>query len=582
MSVSLTVDGNKVTVPDHTSVLEAAAAAHISIPTLCRHEDLVPKGACGMCIVKIGGQTGFKRSCVTEAREGMSVWTSSPEIRDIRRGILELVLAAHPADCLQCIKHGKCELQTLAERFEIRDLHYDRYTRGLPVDQTSLGIVRDMNKCIGCGRCVEMCNETQTVASIFFRGRGADTIVAPTIGKSMGDSVCVNCGQCVVYCPVGALYEREQIDEVWKAIDDPDKIVVAQIAPAVRVAIGEEFGLEPGELCIGKLYSALKGMGVDVVFDTNFSADLTILEEGTELLGRIREGGPFPLITSCSPGWIKFCETFYPELLGNVSSCKSPQQMLGALIKTYYATQREIDPARLVSLSIMPCTAKKFEARRPEMNASGLCDVDFVLTTREIARMFRQAGICFADLDESAPDPLLSGYTGAATIFGASGGVMEAALRTAYELATGKSLARIDFSEVRGMQGVKEATVDMDGLAVKIAVTNGLGNARKILDTISAANKLGKPSYHFVEIMACSGGCIGGGGQPLPNTQAKRARRMEGLYMEDRGLALRKSHENPEVKRIYAEFLGSPGSSLAHKLLHTSYLDRREAASASS
>ncbi|HUX12508.1 MAG TPA: [Fe-Fe] hydrogenase large subunit C-terminal domain-containing protein, partial [Spirochaetia bacterium] len=355
MNVSLSIDGQRVSVPRTSTVLQAAAAAGISIPTLCRHEDLVPKGACGMCMVQIEGQAGFKRSCVTLAEEGMSIRTSNAELRDIRRGILELVLAAHPADCLQCIKHGKCELQGLAERFEIRDLRYDRYTRGLPVDRTSASIVRDMNKCIGCGRCVEVCNETQTVGSIFFHGRGADTIVAPAAGTHMGDSVCVNCGQCVVYCPVGALFERESIEEVWRAIDDPRKTVVAQIAPAVRVAIGEEFGMEPGDLSVGKLYSALRALGVDVVFDTNFSADLTIMEEGTELLARVKEGGPFPLITSCSPGWIKFGETFYPELLENVSSCKSPQQMLGALIKSYYASSRGIDQDCVVSLSIMPC-----------------------------------------------------------------------------------------------------------------------------------------------------------------------------------------------------------------------------------
>lgn len=574
MSISLTIDGNRISVPEHTSLLAAAAAAHILVPTLCRNEDLVSRGACGMCIVKVTGQEGYKRSCVTEAENGMSVLTSTPEIRTIRRSILELVLAAHPADCLQCIKHGKCELQTLAERFEIRDLMYDRYTRGLPLDQTSQGIVRDMNKCIGCGRCVEVCNEVQTVGSIFFRGRGADTIVAPAIGKSMGDSVCVNCGQCVVYCPVGALYERERMDEVWSAIHDPHKIVVSQIAPAVRVAIGEEFGLEPGELCVGKLYTALRAIGVDVVFDTNFSADLTIMEEGTELLERIKEGGPFPLITSCSPGWIKFGETLYPDLLEHVSSCKSPQQMLGALIKTYYATQRGIDPERIVSLSIMPCTAKKFEASRPEMKASSFRDVDYVLTTREIARMFREAGIDFADLSASPPDPLLSGYTGAATIFGASGGVMEAALRTAYELATGKTLQKLDFTEVRGMQGVKEATIDLDGLQVRVAVTNGLGNARKILDFVSDAKRRNEPSYHFIEIMACTGGCIGGGGQPLPDTLARRRMRMEGLYKEDKGLVLRKSHQNPEIKGVYAAFLEKPGSELAHRLLHTTYVDR--------
>jgi len=493
--VTLKINGNQITVPRGTSIYMAAAKAGISIPSLCRHEDLEPKGACGMCIVQIQGQPGFKRSCVTPVEEGMEVFTTTAAIRDIRRGILELVLAAHPADCLQCIKHGKCELQTLAEWFEIRSLRYDRYTRDLPVDASSFGIVRDMNKCIGCGKCVQVCNEVQTVASIFFHGRGSNTIVSPAYGSSMGQSVCVNCGQCVVYCPVGALYEKEAIEEVWKAIDDPQKIVVAQIAPSVRVAIGEEFGLAPGELTIGKLYSALRALGIDVVFDTNFSADLTIMEEATEFLQRLKGAGPFPLITSCSPGWIKFGETFFPDLMENVSSCKSP---------------------------------------------------------------------------------LLSRYTGAATIFGASGGVMEAALRTAYEMATGKTLEKVDFTEVRGMAGVKEAKIDVGGTPIKVAVTNGLGNARKLLERVEADKKAGHSSYHFIEIMACAGDCVGGGGQPIPNTLARRASRIEGLYREDRGLPFRKSHLNPEIKGLYAEYLGTPGSERAHALLHTHYTKREQ------
>ena len=574
--VTLKINGKQITVPGGTSIYMAAAKAGISIPSLCRHEDLEPKGACGLCIVQIQGQPGFKRSCVTPVEEGMEVFTTTAAIRDIRRGILELVLAAHPSDCLQCIKHGKCELQTLAEGLEIRTLRFDRYTRELPVDASSFGIVRDMNKCIGCGRCVQVCNEVQTVASIFFHGRGSNTIVSPAYGSSMGQSVCVNCGQCVVYCPVGALYEKEAIEEVWKAIDDPQKIVVAQIAPSVRVAIGEEFGLAPGELSIGKLYSALRALGIDVVFDTNFSADLTIMEEATEFLQRLKSAGPLPLITSCSPGWIKFGETFFPDLLENVSSCKSPQQMLGALIKTYYAESRGIDRDSIVSLSIMPCTAKKYEAARPEMNSSGSRDVDYVLTTREIARMIRQVGIDFANLPEGNPDPLLSRYTGAATIFGASGGVMEAALRTAYEMATGKTLEKVDFTEVRGMAGVKEAEIDVGGTPIKVAVTNGLGNARKLLERVEADKKSGHSSYHFIEIMACAGGCVGGGGQPLPNTLARRASRIEGLYREDRGLPFRKSHLNPEIQGLYAEYLGSPGSERAHSLLHTHYTKREQ------
>jgi len=571
MDVTLWIEGKKVTVPAKSSVLYAASQAGISVPTLCNHEDLTPMGACGMCIVKIEGQNGYKRACVTEVEPEMRVQTGTAAIRNIRRGILELVLAAHPADCLQCIKHGKCELQNLAERFEIRKLHFDRHDRGLSVDETSRGIVRDMNLCIGCGRCVEVCNEVQSVGSIFFHGRGSNTIVSPASGSSMGSSVCVNCGQCVVYCPVGALHENEAIEAVWEAIEAPQKHVVAQIAPAVRVAIGEEFGLAPGALSIGKLYSALRAIGVDVVFDTNFSADLTIMEEAHELLERIGNAGPLPLITSCSPGWIKFGETFYPDLLENVSTCKSPQQMLGALIKTYYATEKGLDPDNIVSLSIMPCTAKKFEAARPEMNGSGQRDVDHVLTTREIARMIRQAGIDFAKLPDGEPDPLLSNYSGAATIFGASGGVMEAALRTAYELVTGETLEALDFEDVRGMSGVKEATVDVGGTPVKVAVTNGLSNARAILDRIRAEKQSGKTGYHFVEIMACRGGCVGGGGQPLPNTLGKRAERIAGLYREDNGLRLRKSHENPEVVGLYREYLDKPGSERAHHLLHTSY-----------
>jgi len=574
MNVALNINGKSISVPQHTTVFEAASVAGVEIPTLCRHEDLLPKGVCGMCLVKIDGQAGFKRACVTHAEEGMSIKTSTPEIRQIRRGLIELVLAAHPTDCLQCIKHGKCELQDLAEKLEVRNLRFDQYTRGLPVDRTSASIVRDMNKCIGCGRCVEVCNDVQTVGSIFFHGRGSDTIVSPAYGTHMGDSVCTNCGQCVVYCPVGALYEHELIDDVWEAIEDPEKLVVAQVAPAVRVSLGEEFGMQPGELTVGRLYAALKTLGVDVVFDTNFSADLTIMEEGTELLERLQKGGPFPLITSCSPGWIKFGETFFPNLLENVSSCKSPQQMLGALTKTYFAGTRNIDPSRILSLSIMPCTAKKFESARPEMNASGYRDVDYVLTTRELARMIRQAGINFAALPEVSPDPLMSSYTGAATIFGASGGVMEAALRTAYEVATGTTLDQIEFTDVRGMDGVKEASVDVGGTNVRVAVSNGLGNSRILLNRIAANKREGKESYHFVEIMACAGGCIGGGGQPLENTFARRAERMKGLYREDRSLPRRKSHENPEVTQIYADFLDHPGSERAHALLHTHYVER--------
>lgn len=570
---SCTIDGKAVSVPEGTSVLEAAARAGIEIPTLCHHEDLDPLGSCGMCIVEIEGERDPKRACITQVQDGMSIATSTSRLRRRRRNLLELVLAAHPHDCLHCIRHGKCELQDLAETLEVRELHYDEHARGLPVDASSLSVVRDMNKCIGCGRCVQICNDVQSARAIQFQGRGSATVVAPA-GEGMAGGVCTNCGQCVVYCPVGALHEREDIDRAWTAIDDPQRTVVAQIAPAVRVALGEEFGMEPGELVIGQIYGALKALGVDVVLDTNFSADLTIMEEGTEFLQRVGAGGPLPLITSCSPGWIKFGETYFPELLENVSTCKSPQQMLGALIKTTYAERRELDPSRIVSLSVMPCTAKKYEAARPEMEDSGFRDVDVVLTTRELARMIREAGIDFQQVDVLPPDPVLSAYSGAATIFGASGGVMEAALRTAYEVATGKRLERLDFTDVRGMEGVKTATVDLDGTPINVAVASGLGNARELLETVAAAKRAGELPYHFVEIMACRGGCVGGGGQPLENTLAKREERIQGLYREDEGLPLRRSHENPEVQALYREYLGEPGGERSHHLLHTRYTPR--------
>ena len=572
--ITVTIDNTTIQVIEGTSVLDAAKQAGVDIPTLCRHEDLTPLGTCGMCMVEIEGKKELQRACITKAAKDMQILTNTPELRRLRSGILELVLATHPDDCLQCIKHGSCELQKLADRFEIRLLKYDKYTRGLPIDRTAAGIVRDMNKCIGCGRCVTVCQEVQSVKAINFMERGADTIVSPGYGMSMGSSVCVNCGQCVVYCPTGALYEKEVIDEVWSALDNPRKVVAAQVAPAVRVALGEEFGMAAGSLVIGKIYAALRSLGIDYIFDTNFSADLTIMEEGTELLERIDSGGPLPLITSCSPGWIKFGETYFPELLTHISTCKSPQQMLGTVIKTHFAKTHNINPENIVSLSIMPCTAKKFEAARPEMRDSGYPDVDYVLTTRELARMIRQAGIQFENIKEDQPDPILSQYSGAATIFGASGGVMEAALRTAYELTTGKTLGSLDFTEVRGIEGIKKASVDLDGTEIRVAVSNGLSNARTLLNIVSKAKKEGKMPFHFIEIMACRGGCIGGGGQPLENSLAKRAQRIAGLYAEDKNLPIRKSHENSEVLELYKDFLQKPGSEISHHLLHTHYRAR--------
>ncbi len=572
--ISLIIDNKPVEVESGTTILEAADKAGIDIPTLCRHEDIAPLGTCGMCMVEVDGSPDYTRACITEAKNGMRIRTHTSELRRIKRKLLELVLAAHPDDCLKCIRHGECELQKLAERFEIRDFEYERYTRGLPVDTSARGIVRDMNKCIGCGRCVEVCQGLQTVKAISFFERGSDTIVSPGAHTDMGSGVCVNCGQCVVYCPVGALHEKEQIDEVWAAIENPELHVAAQIAPSVRVALGEEFGMAPGELVIDKIYEALKLLGINTVFDTNFSADLTIMEEGTEFLNRLSEGGPFPLITSCSPGWIKFGETFFPDLIENISSCKSPQQMMGTLIKTYFAENQNIDPKKVVSLSIMPCTAKKFEADRPEMNDSGYKDVDYVLTTRELARMVRQAGINFDKLKGTTPDSMLSSYSGAATIFGATGGVMEAALRTAYELKTGQPLEQIDFEAVRGLEETKTATVPVEGNEIKVAVVHGLSNARELLSYVSKERKNGRTPYHFIEVMACRGGCVGGGGQPIENSIYQRALRGQGLYSEDKGLQVRKSHENPEIKALYDQYLKSPGGEKPHHLLHTSYVKR--------
>ncbi len=574
----VTIDGLEIEVAKNTTILEAAAAAQIDIPTLCYHKDLTPSGSCGLCVVEIEGQAGLKRACVTPVGKDMKIKTHSEEIRRIRKNILELVIASHPKECLECIRHGNCELQDMAEKFKVRRIPYEWQDRGLKIDDSSRGIVRDMNKCISCGRCVHVCRDIQTVWAIDFHKRSYDTVVAPPFDGTLEEGTCINCGQCIVYCPVGAIYEKEDIDYVWDAINDPEKVVVTQIAPAVRVIIGEAFDLEPGDLTVGKLYTALKKIGFSTIFDTNFAADLTIIEEGTEFLNRVKNGGPFPMFTSCSPGWVKFLETFYHDLLDLYSTCKSPMQMLGALAKTYYPQDAKIDPAKIVSVGIMPCTAKKFESSRPEMNSSGFRDVDYVLTTRELARMCKEVGIDFKNLPESKPDPLLSEYSGAGTIFGATGGVMEAALRTAYELYTGKTLEKVEFEEVRGAYGkdvrIKEATINLNGTEIKVAVANGTGSARILCDKIAEARKKGEFTYHFVEIMACPGGCIGGGGQIIPVDWEKRMQRAKGLYKEDKEMKLRKSHENPEIKLIYEKFLGEPNGHKAHKLLHTHYTKR--------
>lgn len=571
--VKIKIDGIEREVPSNSSVLEAAKAAGIQIPTLCYHEDLEPTGNCGVCLVQVKGQKGLKRSCTTPVYEGMEIITHNKEILDTRKGVLELILANHPDDCLQCIKNSKCELRQLADKLGVEKSTYEKVLKHKPIDDSSLSIVREPDKCILCGRCTQVCQQVQTVFALETINRGFDTVVSVASGE-IGNSVCVNCGQCISVCPVGALYEVSEEEKVWAALEDPDKIVIVQEAPAVRVSLAEEYGLPAGTNMANKMYTALKMLGFDHVFDTNFSADLTIMEEGSELLERLSKNENLPLITSCSPGWIKFLETFFHDLLENVSSCKSPQQMFGALAKTYFAKEYNIDPSKIVSVSIMPCTAKKFEAKRPEMKDSGYTDVDHVITTREFIRMLKKAGIDLREIPDGKAEDLMGQYSGAATIFGATGGVMEAALRTAYELATGKKLDIVDFEPCIGLEGIKELSVNINGTEIRGAVAHGLGNARELLNKVVEAKKKGEIAYHFIEIMACPGGCVGGGGQPYGSTLKRRLERACGLYMEDKNLPIRKSHENPAIKKIYEDFLGKPLSHKSHELLHTEYVKR--------
>ncbi len=568
--VTITIDGREVQVPEGVTILEACRMEGIHIPTLCYLEGLSAWGGCRICVVEVEGQPNLAASCVTPVREGMKIWTSSKKVREARKTNLELLLSNHPLDCQLCDRNGSCELQELAYQFGVREIRFQGERKVYEVDQSSPSVKRDPNRCILCGRCVRTCREVQTVCAIDFANRGFDTVISPSLGLPLGESVCVNCGQCILACPTGALSEVSHVEMVWEAINDPEKFVILQTAPAIRVSIGEPFGLPPGTVTTGKMVAAFRRLGFDRVFDTNFAADLTIIEEGHEFIARLKQGGKLPLITSCSPGWIKFMEHFYPELMENVSTCKSPQQMFGAVAKTYYAQKLGVDPKDMVVVSIMPCTAKKFECQRDEMCASGFRDVDFSLTTREAARMLKEKGIDLKEMPEEDFDDPLGISTGAAAVFGATGGVMEAALRSVYEILTGKTLEKLDFYSVRGMDGVKEATVDINGMEVHVAVAHGLGNARKVLDQVKA----GHSKYHFIEIMACPGGCIGGGGQPIPTNLEIRMKRIEAIYQVDRSLPLRKSHENPAIKRLYEEFLGEPNGEKAHHLLHTHYVPR--------
>jgi NADP-reducing hydrogenase subunit HndD len=589
--INLTINDTPVSVPAGTTVLDAAKKLKINIPTLCNHADLCVAGNCRVCVVEMTGARTLIAACAMPVSEGMHIHTNTLKVRNARKHIVELLLSEHRADCTKCYKNQNCELQSLANEFAFGDhifldlVEDHKYN----IDRSSPSFVKDDSKCIRCQRCVRTCSELQYISAIAVANKGAHQKISSFHDKPMSHVVCTNCGQCVNRCPTGALVEKTYIDQVWDAIYDPEKHVVVQTAPAVRVALGEDLGYDPGQRVTGKMVTALKQLGFNSVLDTDFTADLTIMEEGTELLTRLKKAlvdgdkkTALPMFTSCSPGWIKFIEHKYPEFLPNLSTCKSPQQMFGALAKTFYAQKRKLDPSKIVSVSIMPCTAKKFEADRPEMRSSGFKDVDFVLTTRELAVMIKQAGIDFRNLEDSNYDSVMGDSTGAAVIFGATGGVMEAALRTAYEIVTGREVpfGNLNITPVRGMDGVKEATIKiegcvkewkfLEGVELKIAIAHGLVNANKIMKLV----RDGKAPFHFVEIMACPGGCIGGGGQPIPTNMEIRKNRMKAIYSEDEHMILRKSHENPEVLAIYKEFLGKPNSHKSHDLLHTHYVVR--------
>lgn len=573
--VNIKINNMPLSVPKGISILEAARTAGIEIPTLCYLKKINEIGACRICMVEVKGARSLVTACVYPVNEGMEIFTNTERVRKSRKTTLELILSTHDRKCLSCIRSGTCELQQLCKEFGVDD--EGRFDGANPVheyDDSAIHMIRDNGKCILCRRCVAAC-QAQHISVIGANARGFDTHIGSAFEKPLDSVACVSCGQCIVNCPTGAIYEKDDTAKVLEAINDPEKFVVVHTAPSIRVTLGECFGMHIGTNVQGKMVAALRRLGFDKVFDTDFGADLTIVEEANEFLGRVRNGGVLPMITSCSPGWIKYCEHYYPDMLDHLSSCKSPQQMSGAIIKTWYAEKMGIDPKDIVVVGIMPCTAKKFETKRDDQSASGYPDVDYSLTTRELGRMIESAGIFFKHLPDEEFDNPLGDSTGAAVIFGATGGVMEAALRTAVEKLSGEELKSLDFTEVRGTEGIKEASYTVNGMEIKVCVVSGLANANTIMEKV----KNGTADYHFIEIMGCPGGCVNGGGQPIQHAVVRnfvdlRARRAAALYEADKDMPLRKSHESEVVKRLYAEFLGEPGSHKAHEVLHTSYVAR--------
>ena len=575
-NINLKINGLEVSAPAGSTILEAAHLAGIRIPTLCYLKEINEIGACRMCVVEVKGAKNLVAACVYPINEGMEVWTNTPRLIKSRRRTLQLLLSNHDKKCLSCVRSGNCELQQLCREYGVDDEDYFQgESNHYELDTSAAHMIRDNNKCILCRRCVAVCEKTQGIGVIGPNNRGFATFIGSAFDMGLGQTSCVSCGQCIAVCPTGALYEKDYTDQILEAIADPDKYVVVQTAPSVRAGLGEEFGYPMGTDVEGKMAAALRRIGFDKVFDTDWAADLTIMEEATELLQRIQNGGVLPLITSCSPGWIKYCEHYFPDMTENLSSCKSPQQMFGAMLKTYFAEKEGIDPAKIVSVSVMPCTAKKFEIGREDQNAAGVPDVDIAITTRELARLIRRCGISFTDLPDEKFDDPMGESTGAAVIFGATGGVMEAALRTAVETLTGEELAKLDFTDVRGTEGVKEASYNVAGMDIRVAVASGLANARTLLNKV----KSGEAQYHFIEIMGCPGGCVNGGGQPQVSGEVRnftdvRAIRAGVLYRNDEAKAIRKSHENPAIRKLYEEYLGEPGSHKAHEYLHTTYVKR--------